>query len=219
MSLTIKDGEVLGLLGSNGSGKTTLLDIIIGQQKPTSGTVSIDGKKDGYKNVGIQFQEGSWPKGVTAKLLIQYFRRKQKALTEEYVIKLIELFEIKDFLELDLNQLSGGQKQRLNTLLAVINDPKYICLDEMITGLDLKMQLKLIEWIGELKKHQKTIIIISHNPEEVEVLCDSFVIIERGHIYYEASVAKAIKEFGSIRNMMIKYYKEELKSNVISKSK
>lgn len=215
INLEISDGEVIGLLGSNGSGKSTLLDIIIGQQKPNTGEVLLDGQKNSYKSIGIQFQEGSWPKGVTSSLLIKYFRKKQNALKEPWVKELIDLFEIEEFLAKDLNQLSGGQKQRLNTLLAVINDPAYICLDEMITGLDLKMQLKLIDWIKTLKEQKKTIIIISHIPEEIEVLCDRFIILNEGKVYYEATVKQAVQEFGSIRQLMINFYKKELKTNVI----
>ncbi|PPE04473.1 ABC transporter ATP-binding protein [Entomoplasma ellychniae] len=213
ITLNINDGESVALLGSNGSGKTTLLEIIIGQIKPTSGTVLIDNEKNGYDKIGIQFQEGVWPKGVTSKLIINYFKKKHNSIKEPEVKKLIEIFEISDFLSKDLNSLSGGQKQRLNTLLAVVNDPKYICLDEMITGLDLKMQLKLFDYFEDLKKLNKTIIIVSHIPEEVERLCDRFIILKDGNIFYQNTVKKAIKEFGTIRNLMIDYYKGVLATN------
>lgn len=214
INLTIKDGESLALLGSNGSGKTTLLEILIGQIKPTTGFVLIDGKKETFKEVGIQFQEGAWPKGVTSKLIISYFLKKSRILNDPQVNELIDIFEIRDFLKKDLNNLSGGQKQRLNTLLAVINNPKYICLDEMITGLDLKMQLKLINFFKFLKKAKKTIVVISHNPEEVEKLCDKIVILKEGKIYYKNSIKTVMKKFGSVRELMISYYDGGLESNV-----
>lgn len=213
ISFEIKDGECIGLLGSNGCGKTTLLEIIIGQIKPTSGEVLIDNSNNTYNKIGIQFQEGVWPKGVTSKQIIGYFKRKSFVLKDPDVKKMIDIFEIEDFLHKDLNSLSGGQKQRLNTLLAVINNPNYICLDEMITGLDLKMQLKLIEYFKKLKKLKKTIIIVSHNPEEIEELCDRLIILQDGKIFFEAKTKKVIKEFGSVRSLMIDYYNERLKNN------
>ncbi|AVN60022.1 multidrug ABC transporter ATP-binding protein [Mesoplasma entomophilum] len=214
INLTIKNGESLALLGSNGSGKTTLLEILIGQIKPTTGSVLIDGKKETFKEIGIQFQEGAWPKGVTPRLIISYFLKKNKILKDPEVNKLIDIFEIREFLKKDLNNLSGGQKQRLNTLLSVINNPNYICLDEMITGLDLKMQLKLIDFFKSLKKQNKTIIVISHNPEEVEKLCDKIVILKEGNIFYKSTTKTVIKNFGSVRNLMINYYDGRLETNV-----
>ncbi|WP_339020151.1 ABC transporter ATP-binding protein [Spiroplasma endosymbiont of Atherix ibis] len=211
ISLEIKDGEVFGLLGSNGSGKTTLMEILVGQLKPSSGEILVDNNRNGYKNIGIQFQEGFWPKGVTSSLIINYFKKNSKAVKSKEVQELINIFEIEDFLKKDLNSLSGGQKQRLNTLLSVINDPKYICLDEMITGLDLKMQFKLIDYFEKMKEKGKTIVIISHIPEEIEKLCDRFVILKDWELFYSAEVKKAVKEFGSIRNLMISYYNDELK--------
>ncbi|ATZ21215.1 ABC transporter ATP-binding protein [Mesoplasma tabanidae] len=193
INLTIKKGESLALLGSNGSGKTTLLEILIGQIKPTTGSVLIEGKKETFKEIGIQFQEGAWPKGVTSKLIISYFLKKTKILKDPEVNKLIDIFEIREFLKKDLNNLSGGQKQRLNTLLSVINNPNYICLDEMITGLDLKMQLKLIDFFKSLKKQNKTIIVISHNPEEVEKLCDKIVILKK-EIFFTSQQLKQLSK-------------------------
>lgn len=211
ISITINKGEVVGLLGSNGSGKTTLMEIVVGQLKPTSGTVEIDGKKDGYKKVGIQFQEGIWPKGLNCKTLIKYFKSDWSAFKREEVQKIIKIFEIEDFINKDLNELSGGQKQRLNTLLAVLNNPDYICLDEMITGLDLKMQLKLVAYFKELKKQQKTMLIISHIPEEVEELCDKLIILDKGSVYYSATIDDVKKNYKSVRNLLITYYNGGLK--------
>ncbi|AKX34283.1 ABC transporter ATP-binding protein [Spiroplasma litorale] len=210
INFTVNDGEAVGILGSNGAGKTTLMEIIVGQIKPTSGQVLLNGKTDVYKNVGIQFQEGFWPKGMSSKLLIKYFKKKWSNKFDEKTIELIKIFELDSILSKDLNLLSGGQKQRLNTLLAILNDPSHIFLDEMITGLDLKMQLRLADFFQNLKKEKKTLLIISHIPEEVENLCDRVMIIDGGKIFIDMQIVEVRKKYKSVRDMLIKYYKGEL---------
>ncbi|WP_075048913.1 ABC transporter ATP-binding protein [Spiroplasma turonicum] len=210
INFTVKDGEAVGILGSNGAGKTTLMEIIVGQIKPTSGKVLLNGKEDVYKNVGIQFQEGFWPKGMNSNLLIKYFKKRWTKGFDEKTNELIKTFELENILKKDLNQLSGGQKQRLNTLLAILNDPNYIFLDEMITGLDLKMQLRLADFFANLKKEKKTLLIISHIPEEVETLCDRVMIIDKGKIFLDMNIDDVKKKYKTVRELLIKYYKGEL---------
>ncbi|AUM62655.1 ATP-binding cassette domain-containing protein [Spiroplasma monobiae] len=209
INIKIKKGECVGILGSNGAGKTTLMELIVGQIKPTSGEILIDGEKNTYKKVGIQFQEGSWPMGVNSKILIKFFKSNWFKETDEITKELIKIFEIEEILKKDLNNLSGGQKQRINTFLAVINNPEYIFLDEMVTGLDLKMQLKLLAFFKKLKSEGKTIIVISHIPEEVEELCDRVIILKKGEIYIDKTTSEIIKTNGSVRKLLIDYYDSE----------
>ncbi|AGR42116.1 ABC transporter ATP-binding protein [Spiroplasma diminutum] len=207
INLQVKSGECIGILGSNGAGKTTLMELIVGQIKPSNGEILIDGEKNTYRKVGIQFQEGMWPMGVSSKILVKFFKNNWFKETDEDTKKLLEIFEIEELLKKDLNNLSGGQKQRVNCFLAVINNPQYIFLDEMISGLDLKMQLKLITYFKNLKEQGKTIVLISHNTEEVEELCDRVVILNNGQIFLDESTKEIVKKYGSIRKMLIEYYK------------
>ncbi|AOG60499.1 ABC transporter ATP-binding protein [Spiroplasma helicoides] len=210
INFTVQDGEAVGILGSNGAGKTTLMEIIVGQIKASSGKVLLNGQEDAYKKFGIQFQEGFWPKGMTSRLLIKYFKKKWSKQFDERTNELIEIFEIKSILDKDLNELSGGQKQRLNTLLAILNNPNYIFLDEMITGLDLKMQLRLASFFSDLKKEKKTLIVISHIPEEVEHLCDRVIIIDDGKIFLDMKIDEVLKKYKTVRELLIKYYEGDL---------
>ncbi|WP_339030998.1 ABC transporter ATP-binding protein [Spiroplasma endosymbiont of Cantharis nigra] len=213
INLEIKNGECLGILGSNGAGKTTLMELIVGQIKPSSGEILIDGEKNIYKKVGIQFQEGMWPMGVNSKILVKFFKQNWFKEIDENTKELIKIFEIEKILKKDLNNLSGGQKQRVNAFLAVINNPHFIFLDEMISGLDLKMQLKLISFFKKLKSEGKTIVLISHNPEEVEEMCDRVIILKNGEVYLDDITENIIKKHGSIRKMLIEYYESEFEKN------
>ncbi|WP_303662159.1 ATP-binding cassette domain-containing protein [Williamsoniiplasma luminosum] len=207
VSFEIHQGESVAFLGSNGSGKTTLVEIIAGLQNPTSGTVFFDEKTpEKFTNLGIQFQEGMWPKGTTGNDIIKFYFGKNYAQSEK-IQKIIDIFEIKSILKADLNNLSGGQKQRFNAFLAVSNEPEVIILDELITSLDLKMQIKLIDYFKEYQKENKTtLLIISHMPEEVEIMCKRIILLEQGNLILDANVSDVVKKHGSIRKMIVKHY-------------
>ncbi|BET38030.1 hypothetical protein [Spiroplasma ixodetis] len=82
--------------------------------------------------------------------------------------------------------LSVGQRQRFNCFLSILNDPEILILDELVTGLDLKMQIKLVNFIKSWKEIKKiNLLIVSHTPEEVELLCDRVVILKNGEIYQD----------------------------------
>ncbi|WP_035358727.1 ABC transporter ATP-binding protein [[Acholeplasma] multilocale] len=210
ISIDIKDGEAIAFLGANGSGKTTLIEIIAGVLNETSGSVVIDGiDAKNYDEIGIQFQEGNWPKGTTPKSVIKFYKGNSFFKSDQ--VDLLDIFEVEPILNTDLNQLSGGQKQRFNALLSIINNPKIIILDELITGLDLKMQIRLVDYFKAYKKKNKcTLIVISHMPEEIEMLCDRIVLLENGSIFLDKPLKKLLKEHGSLREMMTKYFGGEL---------
>ncbi|MBE4704162.1 ABC transporter ATP-binding protein [Spiroplasma platyhelix] len=205
VSLKILKGERIAIIGANGSGKTTLIELICGITKPTSGKISINSDAIRIKRIGLQFQEGYWPAGVTPKAIIKYYVGK-RANSEE-IKKLIDIFGIKAFYNKHLNNLSGGEKQRFNAMLAIINDPEILILDELITGLDLKIQVKLINFFKEfLNDKHKTLLMISHIPEEVENLCDRFILLENGKVINDLKVKDIVSEYGSLRIFMEKYY-------------
>jgi ABC-2 type transport system ATP-binding protein len=103
--------------------------------------------------------------------------------------------------------LSGGQKQRFNAMLSILNKPEVVILDELITGLDLKMQLSLIEFFRNYQtENHSTLIFISHMPEEVELICHRLILLDKGEIVMDKLVKDVVKENGSVRNMLIDFY-------------
>ncbi len=206
INLKILKGERLAIIGANGSGKTTLIELICGITKPSSGKICINSNVERIKRIGLQFQEGYWPAGVTPKAIIKYYVGKNN-LNSDKINQLIKIFGIKNFYNKYLNNLSGGERQRFNAMLAIINDPEILILDELITGLDLKMQMKLINFFKNfLTNTQKTLLLISHIPEEVEKLCDRFILLENGTIINNLKVKDVINQYGSIRLFMEDYY-------------
>ncbi|WP_339029537.1 MULTISPECIES: ABC transporter ATP-binding protein [unclassified Spiroplasma] len=213
LNFEIAKGEAIGILGANGSGKTTLIEIISGISEPTEGKVNFISENKEIDNkikesIGIQFQKGDWPFNTRGVDLLNLLISK-KWNKDEYIKELINIFEVEDILTKRLSDLSGGQQQRFNSMISIIKKPKILILDELITGLDLKMQIKLVNFFDNLRKKEDiTLIVISHIPEEIEKICNRIIVLNKGEIYRDESVKKIIKEYGSIRYFLEKYYEE-----------
>ena len=188
ITFTVEQGHCFGLLGPNGAGKTTTIEIMEGIISPTAGHVIYKGKEYQGKKVdetisqqiGIQFQHTALQDFLTVKETLNLFSSfYQHTLAQE---KIIELCDLKDFLNRDNRLLSGGQRQRLLLALALINDPEIIFLDEPTTGLDPHARRNFWQLIKNIKAQDKTIILTTHYMDEAEQLCDDIVIMDQGKI-------------------------------------
>lgn len=187
VSLNIKKGETIALIGPNGAGKTTLIESMLGLKKLSQGSISIFGTevtknsaKKMAESIGVQLQETKmftqWTVAEYIKLYASFYR------STADVERLIDQLSIRDVLGKPFGKLSGGYRQRLSLLLAIINDPEVVFLDEPTTGLDPISRGELWQRIKSLKSHDKTIIMSTHYMDEVKSLCDRVILIARGQI-------------------------------------
>lgn len=194
LNFSIKKGEVLGFLGPNGAGKTTTIRNLLGFIKPNKGTCKIKGL-DCWKNAQeIQKYLGYIP-GETA-----FFDEMTGFEFLEFIGKLRNLRdttkrdELINRLELDtsikIRRMSKGMKQKIALITAFMHDPEILILDEPTSGLDPLMQNLFIEFIKEEKQKGKTILMSSHNFEEVERTCDRVAIINNGKIVAVEEISK-----------------------------
>ncbi|WP_026389280.1 ABC transporter ATP-binding protein [[Acholeplasma] multilocale] len=212
LNLNIKQGDRIAILGSNGCGKTTLVEMIAQTSKPTSGTIDVNVSGEMKKEIGIQFQMGEWPAGISADDMLKFYRAIYPKLTKEWEDELNKVFELDEFLKRPLKKLSGGQKQRFNAMISMMNKPEIVILDELTTGLDMQLQFQITDFFRETtKKNKQTLILVSHSATEVELLCNRMVIVNDGVIGFDRTIDQAIKEFGSVRNIMNKHFAGELK--------
>lgn len=183
VSISVKSGEVFGLLGANGAGKSTTIECVLGTKKFDSGSISILGmnpqtqRKELYQRVGVQFQESNYQDKLTVAELCEVTQAlyKQPADYEE----LLKQFGLSDKCKSQVSELSGGQKQRLFIILALIPNPKVVFLDELTTGLDTRARREVWKGLLDLKKKGLTIFLTSHFMDEVEVLCDRICILKK----------------------------------------
>ncbi|WP_434293431.1 ABC transporter ATP-binding protein [Clostridium botulinum] len=196
VSLTVKKGEVFGLLGANGAGKSTTIECILGTKNFDDGEVSILGmnpkkeRKRLFQKVGVQFQESNYQDKITVKELCEITEVLYKNPLD--FNKLLEQFDLQDKVRNLVSELSGGEKQRLFIILALIPNPEVVFLDELTTGLDVKARRDVWKCLLNLKKQGLTIFLTSHFMDEVEVLCDKICILKNGVIDFYGTVEEAV---------------------------
>ena len=208
LSFTIKEGEIFGLLGVNGAGKTTTFRMIMGLLEPNSGKILYNGKEIEYDikdKIGFLTEERSLLTKMTV-LEQAYFYGGLKSMTEkeieERLDELLEVFEIKDYKERKIKELSKGNQQKIQFIMAILNRPKLLLLDEPFSGLD-PINIELFKKAILKLKEEKTIIIFSsHRMDHVEYFCDSLVILVKGKTVLSGKLSK-IKEDFARKNIKI----------------
>jgi putative ABC transport system ATP-binding protein len=183
LNLEIAKGEYLSLMGPSGSGKTTLLNLIAGLDKPTSGTITVDGENlaqmsEGAlanwrsNHVGFVFQLYNLIpvlnayENVELPLTLTRLSRKER---DEHVKAALEVVGLADRMDHFPRQLSGGQEQRVSIARAIVTDPTLIVADEPTGDLDKKAAAEILDLLDQLhQKSEKTIIMVTHDPHAAE---------------------------------------------------
>ena len=198
LSLTIDKPGVYGLLGTNGAGKTTTIRMILGIIKRTSGTITWNGKEVTRENVNFGYmpeERGVYPKTKIFDQLM-YFARlkgmKVKDATEaiDYWLKRLDMEEYRNMLA---EKLSKGNQQKIQFIIAVMNDPELIVLDEPFSGLDPVNTEMLSKVVEELVNKDKYIIMSSHQMSSIEEFCSNLTILNRGNTVLQGNLEE-IKE-------------------------
>lgn len=209
VNFVINQGEHLALLGSNGAGKTTLLNIIVGLLKADSGSVEYlyEYKNSNLEEIGMQFQDSSYPKGISAKNVIDFMLEVYKSEIDQNELNaIIEIFGITKFLHKSASALSGGQQQRINAMLAIIHKPKIAFLDELSTGLDILSKKKITQFILDFCNANKmTLCIVSHDLLEIDYFSKRIVLLDEGKVIVDANKDEIMKKFGSLEKFINLY--------------
>ena len=191
LSFNVHKGEILGLLGPNGSGKSTTINCILSLLNFSKGTIKIFDKKmqpDAYdikKDIGVVFQDVAVFEELTVYDNIDYFCGlyiKDKKLRKRYIEDAIQLVGLDDFTKFFPKQLSGGLLRRLNIACGIAHKPKLIFLDEPTVAVDPQSRNNILEGIKKLRDEGATIVYTTHYMEEVEILCDRVIILDKGKI-------------------------------------
>ncbi len=187
IDLLVRSGEIFALLGMNGAGKSTTLECVEGLRSYDSGKVIINGK------TGIQLQSSSLPAFIKPMEAVKLFAKWNETKIDS---GMLEALGIKEFEKNTYAHLSTGQKRRLHLVLALIGSPDILFLDEPTAGLDVEGRALLHEQIRRLKGMGKTIILSSHDMEEVETLCDRIAILNDGKIVFCGTASELTQKIG-----------------------
>ncbi len=204
VSLTIKEGELFGLLGVNGAGKTTLIKILCGLTNKTSGTItinnfSLDKEIDKIKEIiDISPQETSVANNLTVKENLEFFANIYNNNNADTINEIVDIFNLNEVINQRAKTLSGGYKRRLSIAIALISKPKILFLDEPTLGLDVFARRELWNIIRKLKK-DITIILTSHYLEEIENLCDRVAILSNGKLLKTGTIEE-LKQITNAQN-------------------
>ena len=204
ISFKINENEILGLLGPNGSGKTTTIGMMLGLLKPTSGEILIEGKKIEEDRIKILEKINfispyiELPKKLTVKQNLIVFGKLYKIeKLNERIDYLTSKLRLNDILNRITGELSSGQKNRASLAKSLINDPKVLLLDEPTASLDPEIGDFIRSFLEEYKKEKKiSILLASHNMNEVQRLCKSILMMKDGKIIDSGNPENLIQKHG-----------------------
>ena len=205
LSFKIEKNKTLGLLGPNGCGKTTTIGMMLGLISPTSGEILIDGIKLNSKNrikllslMNFASPYIELPKKLTVKQNLDVYARLYGVINKaERIEELVEDLNLNKFLNRNTGELSSGQKNRVSLAKSLINKPKLLFLDEPTASLDPDVGDFVREYLEKYKnKNELTILLASHNMNEVERLCNKIIMMKQGKIVDEGTCKELINKHG-----------------------
>lgn len=215
ISMSIKQGEIVGYLGPNGAGKSTTIKMMTGILEPTSGEILVGGNAP-YQNRTKNAQEIGVVFGQRSQLwwalpLIESFKilKDIYGVSDEDYNNMLTLYkslvDIEPLLHKPVRQMSLGQRTLSDILAAFLHNPKIVFLDEPTIGLDVSMKAKIRTLIHALNKEKNTTVILTtHDMGDVDALCERIVIIDKGKMLYDNDIDHLKKFFGSYRTLKIR---------------
>jgi ABC-2 type transport system ATP-binding protein len=186
ISLTVRAGEILGIVGPNGAGKTTTVECLEGLRRPDAGEVRVlglDPARQGAElrqRIGVQLQQAALPDRLKVWEALDLYTSFYRNPADWR--RLLEEWGLEPKRDAAFADLSGGQRQRLFIALALVGRPEVVFLDELTTGLDPQARRATWELVRQVRANGATVVLVTHFMEEAEVLCDRVAIVDRGRV-------------------------------------
>ena len=218
LSFTVKKGETFGFLGSNGSGKTTTIRALLGIYQPTGGELLINGKPysvSGDVHLGYLPEErGLYKKESVIDIMLYFGQLKGMTRDEAYKVSMEFLKRVKldGKAKTRLDKLSGGQQQKVQLGITIMDDPELLILDEPTKGFDPVNRKLLMDIIKSHQQKGATVMMVTHQMEEVEQLCDRVILLKDGAAKAYGTVSEVRKKFGdkSLNDIFLDVYGDEV---------
>jgi len=193
INLELRKGDTLGIIGQNGSGKTTLLRLINGIFPPDKGRITIRGKVGALISIGAGFhphmtgRENIYLNGTILGMSRKELNKKLDSI--------IDFADIGDFLDSPVSTYSSGMTVRLGFAIAIHCEPDILIVDEILSVGDINFRNKSLRKMSEYREKANAIIFVSHNLEQVRILCNEVIILDRGKIIFTGSTHEGIVQY------------------------
>lgn len=196
VSLEVRKGQMVGLIGRNGSGKSTLLKMIAGVYRPTKGSVSVSGKIAPLIELGAGFHhELTGRENILLNGLLLGYSKEEMLARQQGII---EFAEIGDFIDSPVKQYSSGMYMRLAFAVATEVNPDILVIDEILAVGDIPFRKKCFARIESFRQAGKTILFVSHTMEQILQYCDRAVLLEKGQIMAQGDPAEVIEVYKTL---------------------
>ncbi|MFZ0313065.1 MAG: ABC transporter ATP-binding protein [Candidatus Korobacteraceae bacterium] len=196
VSFDVPHGQAVGIIGRNGSGKSTLLKIIAGVYRPTKGTVTVNGTLAPLIELGAGFHhELTGRENILLNGLLMGYSKREMLERQQAII---DFADIGEFIDAPVKQYSSGMYMRLAFAVAIEVDPQVLVLDEILAVGDMGFQAKCFERIRRFRDSGKTILLVTHNMDNVEEHCERAILVDHGRIVVDGSPDEAIAMYKTL---------------------
>lgn len=200
VSFTVGEGELFGLLGTNGAGKTTAVEILQGLRRGDGGSVEVLGLDPGVagdrlrRQVGAQLQDAALPDRMRVGEALKLFASLHPA--PRPLDELADEWQLGALWRRPFAKLSGGERQRLFVALALVGRPRLVFLDELTQNLDPVGRRRTWDVVRRIRDAGTTVVLVTHDVEEAERLCDRIVVLDRGRVVADGTPASIVSALG-----------------------
>jgi ABC-2 type transport system ATP-binding protein len=216
ISFTIPRGEICGYIGENGAGKSTTIKMLTGILVPTSGELRVNGyvpykeREQFVRGIGVVFGQRSqlwWDIGVieSFRLLRKVYRVPEREF-QQRLDELVERLQLGELLSRPVRKLSLGQRMRCELAASLLHNPSILFLDEPTIGLDIVVKTEIREFLKELnRKHETTILLTTHDLQDIEALCSRVIMLDDGRIIYDGGLEELKAKWGKGKEVHLQF--------------
>ena len=214
VNFTLERGELVGYIGANGAGKSTTIKMLTGILVPTSGHIDVMGltpyrhRKENTRRIGVVFGQRTqlwWDLPVIDSFeLLKHIYEIPQNLYKQNLEFFSELLQLQPFLSTPVRRLSLGQRMRCDLTAALLHNPEILYLDEPTIGLDVVAKEQVRQFLRQVNaERQVTVILTTHDLNDVEKVCQRLVIIDSGKIIYDGGIDALKKRYGKTRMLIV----------------
>ncbi|MDF2924898.1 MAG: ATP-binding cassette protein [Paenibacillaceae bacterium] len=216
ISFQIPQGEICGYIGENGAGKSTTIKMLTGILVPTSGHIRVNGfvpfkEREAFvRGIGVVFGQRSqlwWDIGVieSFRLLRKVYRVSEQDFKQR-LDELVERLQLSDILNRPVRKLSLGQRMRCELAASLLHNPSILFLDEPTIGLDIMVKTEIREFLKSMnKRYGTTILLTTHDLQDIEALCSRVIMLDDGSIIYDGSLEELKNRWGRGKELVLQY--------------